>query len=150
MGISQSLPLTGYVKMIDIWMIFTMSYPFFVITLHCSQEVKARKLNIFFTFNFRFWKIKVIKCLKVLLCKLGNLLLNMTSIILTTIGIYFVFLSVSLFNKNQFRYLEKILTKLQFPILPICGIMFTLIYSCLGLYVYNYPSLDKLMNCPTI
>ena len=39
MGISQSLPVTGYVKMIDIWMIFTMSYPFVVITLHCINKV---------------------------------------------------------------------------------------------------------------
>ena len=39
MGISQSLPQTGYVKMIDIWMIFTMSYPFFVIACHCGIEV---------------------------------------------------------------------------------------------------------------
>ena len=40
MGISQSLPMTGYIKMIDIWMIFTMSYPFLVISLHCLQQVK--------------------------------------------------------------------------------------------------------------
>ena len=39
MGISQSLPMTGYIKMIDIWMIFTMTYPFVVITLHCLQKV---------------------------------------------------------------------------------------------------------------
>ena len=40
MGISQSLPMTGYIKMIDIWMIFTMSNPFLVISLHCLQQVK--------------------------------------------------------------------------------------------------------------
>ena len=40
MGISQSLPQTGYVKMVDIWMIFTMSYPFFVIACHCGIEVR--------------------------------------------------------------------------------------------------------------
>ena len=39
MGISQSLPVTGYVKMIDMWMIFTMSYPFIVITLHCINKI---------------------------------------------------------------------------------------------------------------
>ena len=43
MGISQSLPMTGYIKMIDIWMIFTMSYPFVVITLHCLQMVSVEK-----------------------------------------------------------------------------------------------------------
>ena len=40
MAISDSLPMTGYIKMIDIWMIFTMSYPFLVISLHCLQQVK--------------------------------------------------------------------------------------------------------------
>ena len=39
MGISQSLPMTGYIKMIDIWMIFTISYPFIVITLQCLKDV---------------------------------------------------------------------------------------------------------------
>ena len=39
MGISQSLPETGYVKMVDIWMVFTMSYPFFVIAFHALLEV---------------------------------------------------------------------------------------------------------------
>ena len=40
MGISQSLPRTGIIKMVDIWMIFTMSYPFLVIAFHCTLEVK--------------------------------------------------------------------------------------------------------------
>ena len=39
MGISQSLPRTGSIKMVDIWMIFTMSYPFLVITFYCILEV---------------------------------------------------------------------------------------------------------------
>ena len=43
MGISQSLPMTGYAKMIDIWMIFTISYPFIVITLHCLQKVALER-----------------------------------------------------------------------------------------------------------
>ena len=50
MGISQSLPMTGYIKMIDIWMIFTMSYPFVVITLHCldklTSERGTRRINV--------------------------------------------------------------------------------------------------------
>ena len=48
MGISTLLPATGYIKMIDIWMIFTMAYPFFIITLHCLQEV------VFLLFNIHF------------------------------------------------------------------------------------------------
>ena len=35
--------MTGYIKMIDIWMIFTMSYPFVVISLHCFQRMSVRK-----------------------------------------------------------------------------------------------------------
>ena len=50
MGISDSLPMTGYIKMIDIWMIFTISYPFTVITLHCLKEVAedrgTRRINV--------------------------------------------------------------------------------------------------------
>ena len=46
MGISTLLPATGYIKMIDIWMIFTMAYPFFIITLHCLQEVDFLYFNI--------------------------------------------------------------------------------------------------------
>ena len=50
MGISQSLPVTGYIKMIDIWMIFTMSYPFVVITLHCLEKIAVdrgtRRVNV--------------------------------------------------------------------------------------------------------
>ena len=38
MGISQSLPSTAYIKMIDIWMIFTMMYPFAEIVLVCAKE----------------------------------------------------------------------------------------------------------------
>ena len=40
MGISQTLPPTGYLRMFDIWMVFTMSYPFFVIAFHSLLEVK--------------------------------------------------------------------------------------------------------------
>ena len=42
--------MTGYIKMIDIWMIFTISYPFMVITLHCFKDVAEergkRKINV--------------------------------------------------------------------------------------------------------
>ena len=37
-GVSQSLPMTAYIKMIDIWMIFTMMYPFCVVTLYSVME----------------------------------------------------------------------------------------------------------------
>ena len=42
--------MTGYIKMIDIWMIFTMSYPFVVITLHCLEKLTedrgTRRINV--------------------------------------------------------------------------------------------------------
>ena len=42
--------MTGYIKMIDIWMIFTMSYPFVVITLHCLEKIAVdrgtRRINV--------------------------------------------------------------------------------------------------------
>ena len=50
MSISDSLPMTGYIKMIDIWMIFTMSYPFVVIAMHCLEKIivdrGSRKINV--------------------------------------------------------------------------------------------------------
>ena len=44
MGIAQSLPESGNVKMVDVWMIFTISYPFFVIACHSFLEVKMSQL----------------------------------------------------------------------------------------------------------
>merc|ERR1711971_823263 len=45
-GISQSLPTTSYIKMIDIWMIFTMMYPFTEIALVCAKDFfKKRALS---------------------------------------------------------------------------------------------------------
>ena len=38
-GVTQSLPMTAYIKMIDIWMILMMLYPFFVVTLYTVMEV---------------------------------------------------------------------------------------------------------------
>ena len=37
-GVSQSLPRTAYIKLIDVWMIFTMFYPFSVVTLYAVHE----------------------------------------------------------------------------------------------------------------
>ena len=39
MGMLASLPTTAYIKMIDIWMIFSMLYPFFIVFLHSTMEV---------------------------------------------------------------------------------------------------------------
>ena len=39
MGLSQTLPVTSYFKMIDIWMLFTMTVPFLEVVCHTSNEV---------------------------------------------------------------------------------------------------------------
>ena len=45
-GVSQSLPMTAYIKMIDVWMIFAMMYPFCVVTLYSVMEaLKNKKTN---------------------------------------------------------------------------------------------------------
>ena len=43
MGLSQSLPVTSYFKMIDIWMLFTMTIPFLEVVLHTTHEVFKHK-----------------------------------------------------------------------------------------------------------
>ena len=35
---SSTLPATAYIKMIDVWMIFTMLYPFAEIVLVCTKD----------------------------------------------------------------------------------------------------------------
>ena len=47
LGISQSLPSTSYIKLIDIWMIFTMIYPFAETVLVCLKDaVKERTVVV--------------------------------------------------------------------------------------------------------
>ena len=54
MGVSEELPVTGYIKMIDVWMIFTISYPFLQIFLHSLIEVTAYSIGqIYPPFNFK-------------------------------------------------------------------------------------------------
>ena len=43
LGISQSLPSTSYIKLIDIWMIFTMIYPFAETVLVCLKDAVKEK-----------------------------------------------------------------------------------------------------------
>ena len=45
MGISQSLPTTAYVKIIDIWMMFTMIIPFIEVVIHCHRHTLMKKLT---------------------------------------------------------------------------------------------------------
>merc|ERR1712156_982791 len=45
LGLSQSLPVTSYIKMIDIWMLFTMTVPFLEVILHTTNEVFKQPLE---------------------------------------------------------------------------------------------------------
>ena len=45
MGLSESLPVTSYIKMIDIWMLFTMTVPFLEVILHTTNEVFKQPLE---------------------------------------------------------------------------------------------------------
>ena len=44
-GLSSSLPTTFYVKMIDVWMIFTMTFPLFEVALHTYKESLKKSLS---------------------------------------------------------------------------------------------------------
>ena len=44
-GVSTALPTTSYVKMIDIWMIFTMTFPLLEVSLHTYRETVNMKLR---------------------------------------------------------------------------------------------------------
>ena len=39
LGLSQSVPVTSYIKMVDIWMLFTMTIPFLEVVYHTSHEM---------------------------------------------------------------------------------------------------------------
>ena len=42
MGLSQSLQVTSYIKMIDIWMLFTMTIPFLEVVIHTANEIMKK------------------------------------------------------------------------------------------------------------
>ena len=46
LGISNSLPQTGAIKMIDVWLIFTMLYPFMSVMLHSLAQVNRKQLML--------------------------------------------------------------------------------------------------------
>jgi hypothetical protein len=41
----QSLPVTAYIKMVDIWMLFMMCYPFLIVSLYTVREVAKNQNN---------------------------------------------------------------------------------------------------------
>ena len=46
LGLSHTLPVTSYIKMLDIWMIFAMIVPFAEVAMHAlNQHLKKRKIS---------------------------------------------------------------------------------------------------------
>ena len=42
LGLSQNVPVTSYIKMVDIWMLFTMTIPFLEVVYHTSNEMSKQ------------------------------------------------------------------------------------------------------------
>ena len=59
LGLSQGLPVTSYIKMIDIWMLFTMTVPFLEVVLHTTNEVFKRPNTINFGLDKRVDVVRV-------------------------------------------------------------------------------------------
>ena len=55
-GINESLPQTAYVKLIDVWMLFSMIFTFLGVILHSISQVAKRKerRNKFYSTDFYF------------------------------------------------------------------------------------------------
>ena len=95
MGLSQSLPVTSYIKMIDIWLLFTMTIPFLEVVLHTTHEVfkNKRTSNIVpepSVLNVKSGKEEKkeeeAKIMKIKLFKvMGNLMLPICSLVFTII-----------------------------------------------------------------
>ena len=45
LGLSETVAVTSYIKMIDIWMLFTMTVPFLEVILHTTNEVFKQPLE---------------------------------------------------------------------------------------------------------
>ena len=117
MGLSESLPVTSYIKMIDIWMLFTMTIPFLEVVLHTTHEVFKNK---------RASQIVPATRVDVLAVNVVN-------------GEEEV--------KDEEEEKTKNIMKLTFSkvmgnfMLPICSLVFTIIFWALGL-IHAYSSAD--------
>ena len=93
LGLSQSLQVTSYIKMIDIWMLFTMTVPFTEVVMHTINEVSRRPSAPLFGLEKQIDVVKVLsangqdeeetkKHWSMILT--GRLILPITSLIFTT------------------------------------------------------------------
>ena len=62
MGVSWSLPTTAYIKMLDIWMIFCILYPFLIVILHTLSELLTQDQS----------KVRSLAAVKERACQLGK------------------------------------------------------------------------------
>ena len=63
MGVSQSLPSTAYIKMIDVWMVVCILYPFTLVVLYSVQEVMKKRRSIVKNYSkqpSRKWNLEVV------------------------------------------------------------------------------------------
>ena len=97
MGLSETLPVTSYFKMIDIWMLFTMTVPFLEVVLHTAKEVfkKSKPAHVCLSKPVDMVKVKpadedqeVVEEVKT-----GNSILNsVASLMLPVSSLIFVFI----------------------------------------------------------
>ena len=115
MGLSQTLPVTSYFKMIDIWMLFTMTVPFLEVVLHTSKEMfkKSRATQLsFLKKRVDVVNVKPAEDQEVMeATKNGSNILNLiTSLMLPVISLIFAFVfwtlgfvACLLFRWHQYR-----------------------------------------------
>ena len=115
MGLSESLPVTSYIKMINIWMLFTMIIPFLEVVLHTTHEVfkNKRTSNIVpetSVLNVKSGKEEKkeeeAKIMKIKLSKvMGNLMLPICSLVFTIIfwalGLNHAYSSADILDSNM-------------------------------------------------
>ena len=60
-GVSNSLPITAYIKLIDVWMIMTMMYPFSVVSLYSIiQFIRDQDNSSNVTIDGMNWRSRII------------------------------------------------------------------------------------------
>ena len=96
MGLSQTLPVTSYFKMIDIWMLFTMTVPFLEVVLHTSKEVLKKSRATQLSFQKKRVDVVNVKPAEdqevMEATKNGSNILNLiTSLVLPVISLIFAF-----------------------------------------------------------
>ena len=142
-------------------MIFALSYPFFVITFHSLLEVPSCGS----IFSIMFFKIQISKenrkayfqslkdsneNIEFSSSKKQNVK-NGRSKLMNFLRYYVSsnnhFLN-PLFTWRFLKTFDTVCKFLLYPIIPIFGVLFTILYISIGLFIFSYPRLDNLLICP--